>query len=169
MKMPVPNSPGTILMIGVGDEFRTDGNVGRIIAQTLEDLDVPGLVIAESSGDGRELMQLWSAAETVIIIGAIEEGCEPGTVLKIAAHEKSLPLEMFRSSSHHFGLPHAIELSRNLRELPPNVVVFGICGKDFSAGEGLSAEVERSMTRVLAMILQEVRTLQAIQRSEKEI
>ena len=47
-----PDTPNTILIIGVGNEFRSDGNVGRVIARALEDLDIPGVTIVESPGDG---------------------------------------------------------------------------------------------------------------------
>ena len=163
-----PGTPSTILIIGIGNEFRSDGNVGRINARTLEDLDIPNVSIVESSGDGVELRRLWAATESVVVIEAFEGAGEPGAVLRVVANEGALPLAMFHSSSHEFGLAHAIELSRNLRDLPPSLIVYGIRGKNFSGGTNLSPEVERSMTQVLGMILQDVKALQDVSRPEEE-
>jgi hydrogenase maturation protease len=43
------------------------------------------------------------------------------------------------------GLPEAIELGRAMKRLPSRMLFLGIEGRDFTAGEGLTPEVERAL------------------------
>ena len=47
-----------------------------------------------------------------------------------------LPAELFRASTHHFGLAEAVELARAVGQLPERLVVFGIEGASFGRGRG---------------------------------
>ena len=54
------------------------------------------------------------------------------------------------------NLAEAIELARVLGRLPPKVMVYGIEGKDFSAGVVLSPEVEGRVAELAERVLQEL-------------
>jgi hydrogenase maturation protease len=47
---------------------------------------------------------------------------------------RSLPASMFRGSTHAFGLNEAVELSRALKQLPSNFIIYGIEGQNFDTG-----------------------------------
>ena len=132
------------LIIGIGNEYRGDDAVGLIVARRLKERLADSVIVLEQSGDGAALMEAWRGAETVIIIDAVMSGAAPGTIHRFDASAQPLPKGAFRCSTHAFGVAEAIELARALGDLPQRLVVYGIEGKNFAAGVGLSAEVEKA-------------------------
>ncbi len=80
-------------------------------------------------------------------------GPSRGAVFRFEAHLEPLP-EKFRSpaSSHGWGLAEAIELARALNQLPPRLIVYGIEGKSFDLGLGLSREAKKAAAHVVARV-----------------
>ncbi len=60
-----------------------------------------------------------------------------------------------RSSTHSFGVAEAVELARALGRLPARIVVFGIEGRDFAQGEGLSPDVDAAVDEVVRRVTEE--------------
>ncbi|HEY9434959.1 MAG TPA: hydrogenase maturation protease [Blastocatellia bacterium] len=144
------------LIIGIGNEYRGDDAAGLIVARRLKERLADSAKVIEQSGDGASLMEAWRGAETVIIIDAMMSGAPPGTIRRLDASAQPSLKEAFRCSTHAFGVAEAIELARALTRLPQSLVVFGIEGKNFSAGVGLSPEVERAVGGVVRLALTEV-------------
>lgn len=141
------------LVIGVGNAYRHDDAVGLIIAQHLKQQNVEGLSVLEESGSGAALIELWKEADSVILIDAAHSGVEPGTIHRLDARTQSLSSRIFRCSTHGLGIPEAIELARALNQLPGQCVVYGIEGRSFTIGVGLSPEVERAAEEVVVRVL----------------
>ncbi|HCU23511.1 MAG TPA: hydrogenase maturation protease [Deltaproteobacteria bacterium] len=141
------------LVIGIGNEFRRDDAVGLIVLRRLRERNLPLVTLAESSGEGTQLMDLWKDASEVILVDAISSGRKAGSIQRFEAHRQALPAQTFRYSTHAFSLGEAIELARAMNQLPPSVIVYGIEGKDFGAGVGLTQEVEEAVEAVLERIL----------------
>src|SRR5215510_4588094 len=132
------------LIIGIGNEYRGDDAAGLIVARRLKERFANSVIVLEQSGDGAALMEAWRGAETVIIIDATLSGAEPGTIRRFDANTRPIPKTSFRCSTHAFGVAEAIELARALGNIPQRLMVYGIEGKNFAAGVGLSAEVEKA-------------------------
>jgi len=49
-----------------------------------------------------------------------------------------------------------VELARALGRLPPRLIIYGIEGKSFEAGAGLSPEVQAAVEGVVERVLREV-------------
>ncbi len=143
------------LIIGIGNEYRGDDAVGLIVARRLKEHLGDSVTVLEQSGDGATLMEVWRGAETVIIIDAVMSGAAPGTIHRFDASAQPIPKDAFRCSTHAFGASEAIELSRALGELPQSLVIYGIEGKNFAAGVGLSSEVEKAVGEVARRALTE--------------
>jgi hydrogenase maturation protease len=107
-------------------------------------------------GDFVSLLDDWQGADAVVLIDAMSSESMPGTIRRYDAHDQGLPSAFARSSTHAFGLPEAIELARALGRLPLRIVVFGIEGRDFTAGAGLSPDVDRAIDEVVRLVTQEV-------------
>jgi hydrogenase maturation protease len=143
------------LIIGIGNEYRRDDAAGLIVARRLRKLVPNEINIIEQSGEGAVLMETWKGAENVVLIDAVHSGAAPGTIFRFKAHAQPLPTKFFHYSTHAFSIAEAIELARALKQLPPSLVVYGIEGKSFAAGVGLSAEVEKAVREVAERIQQE--------------
>lgn len=145
------------LVIGVGNDFRGDDGVGRVLARRLAALDQPNAEVRESSGESLSLMELWAGAEKVILIDAIRSGAAPGTVRRFDAGSQPLPAEFLQQcSTHALSLPEAVELSRSLGRLPPEVILFGIEGLSFEHGNRLTPTVARAADEAFSLISEEL-------------
>jgi hydrogenase maturation protease len=143
-----------ILVIGIGNEYRSDDGVGLVVARGLRAKNLPGMLIIESSGDGAALMEAWKAAQSVILIDAAASGRAPGTIHRFDAVTQ-LPLTGFSfHSTHVFGVAEAIGLAQALQQLPPRLMVYAIEGKHFTAGVGLSPKVAKAAQKAIAQISQ---------------
>ena len=127
-----------ILIIGIGNPYRGDDAVGLRIAQDIKKKAPDHVNVIEQSGDGISLMDSWKDADTVILIDAVHSGAQPGTIHRFDVHTQTIPTKFFHYSTHAFGIAEAIELARALKQLPQNLIVYGIEGKCFEAGIGLS-------------------------------
>ncbi len=141
------------LVVGLGNIYRHDDGVGIIVARQIQGRILPGVSVFEDNCYGLALLETWQARTTVILIDATTSGGPPGTIHRINARKQQIPRGSFRCSSHGFSVSEAIELAGTLNQLPPRLLVFGIEGKDFTTGIGLSDEVEQAATQVTAQVL----------------
>ena len=116
------------LVIGVGNAFRGDDGVGLIVAQQLR----------------------------ALAVDAVSSGSEPGIIHRYEATGQPLPTLFFGGSTHAFGLAEAIELARSLDRLPDQLVVYGVEGKAFELGTGLSPVVEAAAGSLVELISREL-------------
>src|SRR5713226_4196460 len=125
-----------ILVIGIGNEYRSDDGVGLVVARELRAKNLPDMLIIECNGDGAALIEAWEAASTVILIDAASSGAKPGTIYRFDASAQSIPIGFSFLSTHAFGVAEAIGLAQALQQLPPCLIVYAVEGKNFSAGIG---------------------------------
>lgn len=150
-------SPGRLLIIGLGNDYRGDDGLGLAAVRRLREMNLPGISVLEAEADAGGLLELWQGADTVILLDAVSSRARPGAVFRFEAHLEPLPQKIFAScSTHALGLAEAIELARALGRLPPRLIVYGIVGQNFAAGSGLSPEarpgVEEAVSRVLRQL-----------------
>jgi len=145
-----------VIVIGVGNPFRSDDGAGPAIVRLLKGQIPPEIKCLEETGDGAELLDAWKGVECVILIDAIQSGAPPTTIYRFDARTESLPVWFSHASTHTFGVAEAIELARHMDELPPKLIVYGIEGLDFSPGTELSPEVAEALPAISRLILREV-------------
>ena len=155
MAMP-PDKSGT-LIIGLGNQYRRDDAVGLVVARYLKEQAPKDVRVLEASSEGASLMESWKDADAVILIDAVHSGAEPGTLHRLDAHTQPMPSEFSHCSTHAFSAAEAIELARALGQLPPRLVVYGVEGKTFESGLGLSLEVEKAVQKVVERVLGDLR------------
>lgn len=151
------SSKPKILVIGIGNTYRRDDGAGLVAAEKLKNRGSRSFRVLEHNGEGADLMTCWEGASAVILLDAVQSGAKPGTVHRWDANRRPLPARTFRGSSHAFSLVAAVELARVLRRLPPHLIVYGVEGRDFQAGTGLSSETEEAVSDVVRRVLQDVR------------
>jgi len=149
---PTPHAP---LVIGVGNRLRGDDAAGLLVADLLKGKLAEGAVVT-SDGDAADLVILWEEVDSVIVIDAMVSGRVPGTVVRHDVAAESLPVAAFATSSHHFGLAEALEISRALGTLPSCLVVYGIEVEATSLGTPLSPQVVDAVHRVVDAVAVEV-------------
>lgn len=145
-----------IRFIGVGNPFRRDDGVGIFIVRHPLMKHFSGVRIVETSGGLTGLMDLWKGAGTVYLFDAVFSGNTPGRIYRLNPVRNPLPRDLFRLSTHRMGLVDVIELSRVLNQLPDELIVFGIEGKDMVSGQGLSREAEQAALEVIRKVSEEI-------------
>ena len=147
-----------ILVIGVGNEYRSDDAVGLVVARRLRQLSLGNVTVIEASGEGTDLVESWKGADTVIIVDAASSSAKPGTIHRIDARAQRIPTGLLRYSTHAFSVGEAVELARAMNRLPPRMVVYGIEGERFDEGTVLSRAVQGSVDTVVDLVLKRLRT-----------
>ena len=147
------------VVIGVGNALRGDDGVGLAVAESLRPHVPPGVAVVCCEQEPSRLLDAWENAHTAIVVDAAASGSAPGGVRRFDASETALAAGVFRSSTHAFGVGDAIELARALGRLPARVLVYGIEGGTFAAGEGLTAPVRTAVEQVARSVLEDLERL----------
>lgn len=141
------------LVIGIGNEFRCDDAAGLMVAEALKAKALPGLDIVLYHGEGTGLMALWKGRERVVVVDAVSSGRPAGHLHLLDAAHDAIPPDLTPFSSHVFGLGGAVELARDLGELPPVLWIIGVEGRDFSFGREPGPEVAQALPRAVDMVI----------------
>jgi hydrogenase maturation protease len=154
--LPDPRGRPELKVVGVGNPWRGDDAAGLVAARTLRKLLPDGVEVLEREGEPASLIDAWEGADAVWVVDAVRSGAAPGTVHRLDATERPLPAELFGASTHHLGLADGVELARVLGRLPRRLVVFGIEGASFAAGEAPTPAVSAAAGRAARAIRDEV-------------
>ena len=154
-------SSASIVVIGVGNEFRRDDGVGPVVAALLLEragnrAPVPDTVVSVCDGDPARLIGLWEGARLAVVVDAAH--AHPGTAGRI--HRIELEAERLgqpsTTSSHGLGLGEAVDLARVLGRLPKRLVVYAVEGSDASLGTGLTPAVAKVVERLADSVEDEI-------------
>ncbi len=148
-----------VLVMGIGNAYRSDDGVGLLAVRRLKEQSSNSFGTLEHNGEGADLMNCWEGADAVIVLDAVRSSAKPGTLHRWDAGLRPLPAMAFRGSSHAFSLAEAIEMARVLGRLPQRLIVYGVEGREFSAGTRPSPEVQAAVSYLVERVLQEVQQL----------
>jgi hydrogenase maturation protease len=147
----------TIIIIGVGNEFRHDDGVGIAVARAVRARVPDGVMVYERGGEGTDLISTWTGADLAIIVDAVSSGKPAGTIHRFeigADSDAALPTpQVFRGTSHQIGLGEGIALGKLLGMLPRRMIVYGIEGETYGDGVALSEAVGRAVGDVVSRVL----------------
>jgi hydrogenase maturation protease len=105
-------------------------------------------------------MGAWKNEETVIVIDAVMSGVEAGTIHRFDAVKEKIPGEFCTGySTHSFSLIESVGISKALGEMPSSLIIYGIEGRNFAMGQGLSSEVEKAAEKAMNLIMEEIRKI----------
>jgi hydrogenase maturation protease len=148
----------TIVVTGIGSEYRHDDGAGPAVAQRL----VARLPVVSDIGPIAEPLDLlgrWDGADLAIVVDAVRSGADPGTITLVevaGAADDAVAVAGSVTSTHGIGLVGALGIARAIDAVPVKLIVVGIEGVVFSAGVGLSPAVADAVTqateRVVALV-----------------
>ena len=99
-------------------------------------------------GEPVGLIEEWTGADGVIVVDAVSSGAPAGTIHRLDPLSAPIPAALSQGSTHAFGLAETIELARALDRLPDRLLVYGIEGERFEAGDELSPPVSAAVDAV---------------------
>jgi hydrogenase maturation protease len=142
-------------LIGIGNRSRSDDAAGLEVVRRLRLAHPPGVRLIEQEGEPVSLIESWSAADEAVVVDAVSSGSAPGTLYRFDVTDAPLPAEVF-PSTHAMGLPEAVELARQLGRLPGRLVVYGVEGESWEAGERLSEPVQKTVEKLVLDLYREL-------------
>jgi hydrogenase maturation protease len=144
------------VIIGVGNEFRSDDALGILVARELRRRHLGKIRVVEVEGNIASLLDVWDGAENLLIVDAVSGAGPPGSIVRFDVSHSRIPANLFPGGTHGFGVAEALEMGRELRRLPPNVLFYGVVGESFENGQGLSDRVLKNIPDLLQMIEEDV-------------
>lgn len=142
-------------LIGIGNRFRSDDAAGLEVVRRLRLARPPGVRLIEQEGEPASLIESWSRVDEALVVDAVNSGSAPGTLHRFDVTDAPLPAQVF-PSTHAMGLPEAVELARELDRLPGRLIVYGIEGQNFEAGEGLTEPVQKTVAKLVMDLYREL-------------
>jgi hydrogenase maturation protease len=144
---------GDVTVIGIGNRFRRDDAAGLEVARRVRDR-IDGVVrVVELEGEPIDALDVWAAADQVFVADAVAGAGAAGAVHVLDASQEPIPTPFRAKGTHTFSLADVVELARATDRLPRTLLVYGIEGGDFSAGEGLTEPVARAVDDAAAAIV----------------
>jgi hydrogenase maturation protease len=143
-------------VIGVGNPLRRDDGIGIVLLEELKKekkLLPKGIHFVDGGTGGMNLLHIIAGFDIVFIIDAIYMNAQPGECRLFTADEIVSNKVTFSFSTHDFQLPHVIEMSRQLGELPEQVFIFGVQPKDVSFKKGLTKDLDEKICQILDIIV----------------
>jgi hydrogenase maturation protease len=145
-----------LALIGIGDRSRRDDAAGLEVARRLRLAHPPGVTFFEQEGEPATLIETWSEVDEALVVDGVSSGAPAGTIHRFEATAEPLPGDLFRPSTHAIGLAEAVELGRELNRLPGRLLVYGIEGQSFEAGEGLTPPVQDAVAQLVMDLYHEL-------------
>jgi hydrogenase maturation protease len=149
---------GKLAVIGVGNLLLKDEGVGIHVVRELQKNGMPERVkILDGGLGGIGLLDLFQDAPKVLLVDAADMNLKTGAVVRFTPDEvRGRSSSRPRFSSHDLDLLDVLELARELKRCPAEMVIIGIQPGEVSWGTGLTPEVQASVPRAIAMILKEI-------------
>ena len=150
---------GRVVVIGVGNPFRGDDGAGIEVARLLRGRLPNGVEVVERDGEPAGLLDAWRDARLAYVIDAVRSDGPAGQIHRVQIDrtaDTTVPASPRRDSSHALGLGEAVELARVLDRLPGRLVLVGIAGARFEAGDVLSDRVHAAVPKLVETLIQEV-------------
>jgi hydrogenase maturation protease len=140
-----------LCVVGLGSAHGDDAAAWHVVRQIEQHrCRWPGSKFHVLEGPER-ILDILGGSRALAVVDATYSYSTPGSV-----HRLSWPdprIGSWRSSSTHaMSVAQTLEMARALGSLPATVMIFGIEGRCFNAGAGLSATVDAAVPEIAARI-----------------
>jgi hydrogenase maturation protease len=158
-----------IIILGVGNLLFTDEGVGIRVAEALQDrYEFPENVRVVDGGTlGMNLLGVISDADHLIVVDAVRNSAEPGTLHRLAGDE--IPKRILaKNSLHQVDLLEALTCCQALDKVPETVIV-GVEPEDITTlGIELTPPVRARIDDLVEAVLKELTNLGGSYCTKKE-
>ncbi|MCA9731681.1 MAG: hydrogenase maturation protease [Deferribacteres bacterium] len=138
------------LVIGIGNNFRNDDQVGLNLARRIEQKHIPDVEIVAESKEILSLIERWNERKCVYVCDAVKSGSPVGTIFRFDILSGNLKNSLSHFSSHSFGISEVVALAKQLNQLPQKLLFYGIEGANYDYGNELTPKVKNAEDVVFA-------------------
>jgi hydrogenase maturation protease len=148
----------TALVLGIGNLLIGDEGVGCLAVEELNRRYTfpPSVECVDGGTAGFELLEMLDSKEHVILIDALRDDREPGTVIMV--EDEHVPQAfMARTTPHQLGICDVLAAARLTDIMPKHLTLYGIEPKQLDVGIGLTPEVEAGMEKTICAVVDQLR------------
>jgi len=149
-------SDKNFLIVGVGNVYRGDDGAGILVARFLRRHFGDRVKIIGFDFSFEDLLDLWEGIDFVVLIDSIASSVvQAGKIYRIETTQGLIGDFKFYST-HSLGVAEYIELARSLGRMPKELIIYGISGGNFNAGDSISGRVKQACKVLSLQILDEI-------------
>lgn len=146
---------GEIVVVGLGNSYRSDDGVGIVAAAALNDLALPGVQVVTGIVEPMSLLEAWSGARLAVVIdAAVGTPSVPGRVHRCALGDVVSASNGL--SSHSIDIGRTYLLGQTIGRVPDALAVFTIEVADTGHGIGLTPQVADAVPEVVDVAVAEI-------------
>jgi len=145
------------LIGGIGNVLLGDDGVGPYVVKLLESRHTfdENVEIVDLGTPALDLTHRIVGLDTLMLVDCVaSDEEEPGTV--VAYRKEEIMRQAPRFDAHSPALSECLMAAEMLGQCPENVLLVGIVGKSYGAGEGISAAVCGSALRAIEIVIGEL-------------
>jgi len=149
-------------IIGLGNALRRDDGIGIVLLELIQKRkkEFPKSIEFIDGGTGSmNLLHVLARFDIVLIIDAVDFKGHVGETRLFTLDEIYSRKVQVRLSTHESDFLNVLQLSKELKELPSKLFVFGIQPHDVSHGIGLSEELIAALDDLVKKLTQEISKL----------
>lgn len=148
------------VVIGIGSLLRGDDLVGIKVAEALErEVLPPNVDVVTTTAAGLALLEMMTGYDRAFLIDAIQTNQgKPGEIYRLVLDD--LPASFHHFTLHDISLRSVLEIGKRMNlSLPEEIVIFAVEVADISPlREACTAEVDGAIPKVVALLLQELKS-----------
>ena len=136
-----------ILVVGYGNDLRSDDGAGRVVAGRIEAMDLPGVIVRSQTQLTPELALAITGADVVVFVDANVD-CRETTVLPVQHGDRGL-----QSMSHHTDPAALLLLAQDLGRMPPDAYAVSIPATNLDLGFEMSPRTTTAIDEAVEAIV----------------
>lgn len=137
-----------ILVVGYGNDLRSDDGAGRVVAARIEAMDLPGVVVRSQTQLTPELALAITETDVVVFVDANVD-CRETTVLPVKSGDRGP-----QSMSHHADPAALLLLAGDLGRMPPHAFAVSIPATNLGLGFDLSPATAEAVEEAVETIVE---------------
>ena len=145
-----------ILIVGIGNPFRSDDGAGWAVIDALEGQLPEGIRLCKQRGEISELMDVFAHYPIVYLVDACQCKDPVGSWQRIDALEHPLLVEALHTSTHGFGVAQAVAMARNIQQIPSQLIIYAISANKYHIHDALSPPVASAIPAVARAITEDI-------------
>jgi hydrogenase maturation protease len=146
-----------VLIIGIGNRLLRDEGVGIHVIDELSRCGLPGSVELLDGGTGGIGLLYWMQGRSkIVFVDAIEAHEKPGTIFRFALDRNGRNGMPTGFSMHQEDVAGILATARIIDMKLPEMVMIAVQAGEIEWGMNLSASVQDSMTKIVALVREEI-------------
>jgi len=147
-----------VIVLGLGNPLMSDEGIGCFLVEHfLRQSDkFPNVQFLDAGTGGMSLLHLITERKKVILIDCACMGAPPGSIKRFTPDEVKSVKTLAHQSLHEADILKILDLAKQLKQYPQQVIIFGIEPENINPGQVLSEALTEKMDDYIAVISQEL-------------